>query len=89
MLAVLQLFGCVDWAPSDLVVTFLLAGVAQTCRRRAKVELIAAAGGVPDAPPRQTPSRDGAPVTIFPFFVVGDLGRSLVMHLCDCQGRSC
>ena len=54
-----QLFGCVDWAPSDLIATFLLAGVAQTCRRRSKVELIAAAGGVPAGPPRQSPSRDG------------------------------
>lgn len=54
-----QLFGCVDWAPSDFIATFLLAGVAQTCRRRSKVELIAAAGGVPEAPPRQSPSRDG------------------------------
>lgn len=55
----LQLFGCVDWAPSDLIATFLLAGAAQTCRRRSKVELIAAAGGVPEAPPRPSPSRDG------------------------------
>ncbi|CAL8465267.1 g4802 [Coccomyxa elongata] len=54
-----QLFGCVDWAPSDLIATFLLAGAAQTCRRRSKVEIIAAAGGVPEAPPRPSPSRDG------------------------------
>lgn len=55
----LQLFGCVDWAPSDLIATFLLAGAAQTCRRRSRVEIIAAAGGVPEAPPRPSPSRDG------------------------------
>ncbi len=55
----LQLFGCVDWAPSDLIATFLLAGAAQTCRRRSKVEIIAAAGGVPAAAPRPSPIRDG------------------------------
>jgi hypothetical protein len=57
-----QIFGCVDWAPSDLLVTFLLAGAAQTCRRRAKVEAILAAGGVADMAHlnRRSPPRDGA-----------------------------
>ncbi|CAK0786854.1 hypothetical protein CVIRNUC_010068 [Coccomyxa viridis] len=40
-----QLFGNVDWAPSDLVTAFLLAGAAQNARRRVQVAAIVAAGG--------------------------------------------
>lgn len=39
------MFGCVDWAPSDLITSFLLAGAAQNARRRAQVAAIMAAGG--------------------------------------------
>ena len=34
----MQIFGTVDWAPSDILTAFLLAGLAQSCRRRAIVE---------------------------------------------------
>ena len=46
----LQLFGCVDWAPSDLITAFLLAGAAQSARRRVQVAAIMAAGGSGSAP---------------------------------------
>ena len=46
----LQLFGCVDWAPSDLITAFLLAGAAQSARRRVQVAAIMAAGGPGTAP---------------------------------------
>ena len=46
----LQLFGCVDWAPSDLITAFLLAGAAQSARRRVQVAAIMAAGGPGSAP---------------------------------------
>ena len=49
-LLLLQVFGCVDWAPSDLVTSFLLAGAAQTARRRAQVIAIMAAGGAGSVP---------------------------------------
>ena len=42
-----QLFGAMDWAPSDLLVAFLLAGALQNARRRAAVH--AALGLEPDA----------------------------------------
>ena len=61
MLFLLQLFGCVDWAPSDLITAFLLAGAAQSARRRVQVSAIVAAGGPGTAPsperkPTGTPS---------------------------------
>lgn len=43
----MQLFGAMDWAPSDLLVAFLLAGALQNARRRAAVR--AALGLEPDA----------------------------------------
>ena len=46
----LQVFGCVDWAPSDLVTSFLLAGAAQTARRRSQVIALMAAGGAGSVP---------------------------------------
>ena len=49
-LLLLQLFGCVDWAPSDLITAFLLAGAAQSARRRVQVSAIMAAGGPGTAP---------------------------------------
>ncbi len=83
-----QLFGCVDWAPSDLIATFLLAGMAQTCRRRSKVELIAAAGGVPEMPARHSPSRDGTAVcsTVWLHIVSILLLFSYILHLGDFPG---
>ena len=42
-----QLFGAMDWAPSDLVAAFLLAGALQNARRRAAV--YAVLGDDPDA----------------------------------------
>jgi hypothetical protein len=43
-------FGCVDWAPSDLVTSFLLAGAAQTARRRSQVIALMAVGGAGSVP---------------------------------------
>ena len=55
-----QLFGNVDWAPSDLVTAFLLAGAAQNVRRRVQVAAIVAAGG-PGSAPSESRGSPGPP----------------------------
>ena len=57
----MQLFGNVDWAPSDLVTAFLLAGAAQNARRRVQVAAIVAAGGPGSAPSESRGSSGPSP----------------------------
>ena len=72
----LQLFGCVDWAPSDLITAFLLAGAAQSARRRVQVAAIMAAGGPGSAPSSERKASGPLPTP------------ALCVHYAECHHRS-